>query len=165
MKRDWYVLHVKPRTEKKVRGFLAVFEFFHYLPTYLKITRVQRRKVRRELPLFPGYVFTRLLPEERLKMLQTNYIVRTIKVDHPRKMIHQLRQIRRAGKAAPERLRPSHIFKEGEYVRVTTGPFYGTEGYVKRVNGVASIVLNLDILGQAVEVSIDAQDLETCSPK
>ena len=98
-------------------------------------------------------------------MLQTNYIVRTIKVDHPRKMIHQLRQIRRAGKAAPERLRPSHIFKEGEYVRVTTGPFYGTEGYVKRVNGVASIVLNLDILGQAVEVSIDAQDLETCSPK
>ena len=31
-KRDWYVLHVKPRTEKKVAKYLAFYRFFCHLP-------------------------------------------------------------------------------------------------------------------------------------
>ena len=84
MARDWYVLHVKPRTEKKVESFLVAYHCFHYLPLRVKIRKVQRRKVRTELPLFPGYVFTRLNPEERLKMLQNNLLVRPIPVPRPR---------------------------------------------------------------------------------
>ena len=82
----WYVLHVKPRTEKKVVEYLRSYGYFRHLPVYTKITKVQRRKVRRELPLFPGYVFTKLFPDERIKMLQTNLLVNTIKVLEPRKM-------------------------------------------------------------------------------
>ena len=59
-RRTWYVLHVKPRTEKKVNGFLAAIRVFHYLPLVKKVTKVQRRRVVRYLPAFPGYVFTRL---------------------------------------------------------------------------------------------------------
>ena len=90
---SWYVLHVKPRTEKKVVAYLASYGFFRYLPVYVKVTKVQRRKVRTELPLFPGYVFTRLDADGRLKMLRTNLLVRTIPVARPREMIHKLRQI------------------------------------------------------------------------
>lgn len=166
MKRDWYVLHVKPRTEKKVRGFLRAYGYFCHLPVYIKTTRVQRRKVRREMPLFPGYVFSKLYPEERLAMLRTNLIVRTIGVERPRPMIHQLRQILRAGKVAEHEMSPTRVFKEGEYVKVVSGPFFGTEGYVKRsANGGASIVLNVDVLGQAVEVSISPEDLDSCVRK
>ncbi len=159
MKRDWYVLHVKPRTEKKVMRFLQEYGYFRHLPVYVKVTKVQRRKVRRELPLFPGYVFTRLLPEERLKMLQTNLLVRTIPVPRPREMIHQLRQISRASRAAPE-LRPAHLFKAGDYVRVKYGPLRGTEGYVRREGAGATICMNIEILGAAVEMSISPSDLE-----
>ena len=166
MKRDWYVLHVKPRTEKKVRGFLRAYGYFCHLPVYVKVSRVQRRKVRRELPLFPGYVFSKLYPAERIDMLKTNLIVKTILVERPRPMIHQLRQINRAGKVAEHKIRPTQVFRDGEYVKVVSGPFYGTEGYVKRsVNGGASIVLNVDVLGQAVEVSISPEVLETCALK
>ena len=84
----WYVLHVKPRTEKKVMLYLGRYRCFRYLPVVVKVTKVQRRKVRRECPVFPGYVFTRLSPEERVEMLKTNLIVRTITVTNPRQMIH-----------------------------------------------------------------------------
>ena len=53
-RRTWYVLHVKPRTEKKLNDFLAAMGVFHYLPLVRKETKVQRRKVVRHLPVFPA---------------------------------------------------------------------------------------------------------------
>ena len=159
VRRTWYVLHVKPRTEKKVMEFLRSYGYFRHLPTYTKTTKVQRRKVKRELPLFPGYVFTKLFPDERIKMLQTNLLVNTIRVLEPRKMIHQLRQISHAGRNNPE-MRPSHSFKAGDYVRVKYGPLRGTEGYVKREGSHATLCLNVEILGASVEISISPEDLE-----
>ena len=158
-RRTWFVLHVKPRTEKKVMRFLAHYGYFRHLPVYEKVTKVQRRKVRRELPIFPGYVFTRLLPEERIKMLETNLLVRTIPVVQPRQMIHQLRQIAHVSRKGPQ-MRPVHPFKEGDYVRVAYGPLRGTEGYVKREGAHATLCLNVDMLGAAIEVSVSPLDLE-----
>ena len=159
VRRTWYVLHVKPRTEKKVMDYLRSYGCFRHLPTYTKITKVQRRKVKRELPLFPGYVFTKLFPDERIKMLQTNLLVNTIRVLEPRPMIHQLRQISRAGKSMPE-MRPVHPFKVGDRVRVKYGPLRGTEGYVKREGARATLCMNVEILCAAVEVSVSPDDLE-----
>ena len=159
MKRTWFVLHVKPRTEKKVMQYLERYGYFRHLPVYVKVTKVQRRKVRRELPLFPGYVFTRLLPEERITMLQTNLLVKTIEVTQPRVLIHQLRQIAHAARGAPD-MRPVHQFKQGDYVRIKYGPMHGTEGYVKRDGPHATLCLNVDMLGVAVEVAVSPMDIE-----
>ena len=123
----------------------------------------QRRKVRRELPLFPGYVFTKLFPDERLKMLETNLIVHPIPVPRPREMIHQLRQIAHASKGRPE-MRPAQMFTEGEYVRVKFGPLMGTEGYVKREGAQTTLVLNVEIRGSSVEVSVLPDNLERIDP-
>ena len=158
-KRTWYVLHVKPRTEKKVVGYLRCYRLFAHLPVFVKVSRIQRRKVSRELPLFPGYVFTRLHPEERLAMLKSNLIVQTIPVERPRRMIHQLRQIAHASRSAAG-LKPVDPCRVGDYVRVVSGPMYGTEGYVIRRGRDASLCLNVDILGTAVEVSVALMDLE-----
>ena len=118
MRRLWYVLHVKPRTEKKTAEYLRQYRLWHHLPLYRKVTRVQRRKVVRELPLFPGYVFARLNPQERVLMLRTNLVVRTIDVPRPREMIHQLRQIAHAGRAGKE-VRKVEKFTVGEPVPET----------------------------------------------
>lgn len=159
MKRDWFVLHVKPRTEKKVARYLHEYGYFCHLPLYLKVTKVQRRKVRRLLPLFPGYLFTRLFPEERLKMLQTNLIVKTILATQPRTMIHQLRQIAHASKGDTAMLTVD-MCKVGDYVRVISGPMRGTEGYIQRKGREASLCLNVEILGVAVEVAVSPYDVE-----
>ena len=159
--RTWYVLHVKPRTEKKVYDYLCAMRVFRYLPLFRKETRVQRRKVVRQLPVFPGYVFTRLFPDERIRVLGTKHIVRTIAVAEPRRMIHQLRQVGRVQRA-PADVRLVESFTAGEYVKVTTGPFRGVEGCVCRRGRQTSIVLTVDILGQALEVTVDPRDIEKC---
>ena len=156
----WFVLHVKPRTEKKVMIFLRQYKCFCHLPVYVKITKVQRRKVRRELPLFPGYVFTRLSAEDRLNILKTNLIVRTIYVSQPRPMIHQLRQIARASRGTIGMRAMQHMFKAGDYVRVKYGPLRGTEGYVRREGAHATLCLNIEILGASAEVSVSPADIE-----
>ena len=157
--RTWYVLHVKPRTEKRVNEFLSFLRVFHYLPLVRKETKVQRRKVVRFLPVFPGYVFTRLFPEERARVLRTQQIVRTIVVTNPRRMIHQLRQVEHASRL-PADLRPAASFAAGEYVKVVSGPLRGVEGCVKRTGNVTSIVLTVDILGQALEATVSPLDIE-----
>jgi len=158
--RTWYVLHVKPRTEKKVAAYLSQYRFFCHLPIYVKVTKVQRRKVRRELPLFPGYVFTRLSPDERIKMLQTNLIVKTIVVDRPRETVHQLRQVSKAGRNATELRRLAQVFKAGDYVRIVSGPMRGTEGYVMRDGGRTTLCLNVEVLGAAAGIYISPEDVK-----
>ena len=36
--RNWFVLHVKPRTEKKTMLYLERYGCFRYLPLVLKVT-------------------------------------------------------------------------------------------------------------------------------
>ena len=157
-RRTWYVLHVKPRTEKKVNVFLAALRVFHYLPLVRKETKVQRRRVVRHLPVFPGYVFTRLFPDERLRVLGTRQIVRTIEVSDPRRMIHQLRQVEHASRL-PADLHLVESFAPGEYVKVVSGPLRGLEGQVMRRGGRTSLILTVDILGRALEAAVSPADL------
>ena len=152
------MLHVKPRTEKKVDDFLSCLRVFHYLPLLRKETKVQRRRVVRELPIFPGYVFARLFPDERLRVLDTKQIVQMVEVGNPRQMVHQLHQVAHAIRLT-EDLRIAETYEPGDSVRVVSGPLRGLEGLVRRKDGVASLVLTVDILGRALETSVLQSDL------
>ena len=156
----WYLIHTKPRAEKKVSWYLGRFGCFWHMPSKDVVRKVQRRKVRRVLPLFPGYVFARMNADQRIGMLRTNYIVRTLLIPRPRETIHQLRQLRRGVATATEMRVLSKTFHEGDRVRVTTGPMRGTEGYVKRDGGRMLLYLNVEILGSSVEVAIPPSDVE-----
>ena len=158
-RRRWYVLHVKPRAEKKVALHLKAYGFFCHLPMFERVRKVQRRKVRTEIPVFPGYVFTRLLPDERIAVLRTNLVVKTIFVKYPRTMIHQLRQIAKAFTRIDD-FKVSSLYKSGDFVRVKYGPLAGVEGYVRRIGAKASLCLNVEMLGASVELSVSPQDVE-----
>ena len=158
-RRTWYVLHVKPRTEKKVDDFLSCLRVFHYLPLVRKVSKVQRRRVVRHLPVFPGYVFARRFPEERLRVLETRQVVRTIEVDNPRRMIHQLRQVEHASRLSTD-MRVVETFEPGERVKVVSGPLRGLEGQVQRKGGAATLILTVDILGRALEAAVSPTDLQ-----
>lgn len=156
---EGYVLHVKPRCEKKVFLFLERYRCLRYLPLYVKVTKVQRRKVKRELPLFPGYVFACLDAASRRKMLETNLIVRTLPIPNPREVVHQLRQVARASKRGGA-MAVVNPFREGDHVRVKSGPFRGLDGIMRREGAKSTIILNVDILGQAVETAVSPDDCE-----
>ena len=67
----WRVLHVISNHEKRVVQHLASRSLEHYLPLYALKSRWSDRTVALERPLFPGYVFTRFAPTERIGALST----------------------------------------------------------------------------------------------
>jgi len=155
----WKVLFVKPRTEKKVSEYCRLYGIRYYLPLRKKMRIVQRRKITVELPLFPGYVFVRLPPSQRLQMLQSNLLVRILDPLKPRKMLRDLVMVRRALRANPH-LQATRPLAKGRLVRIIAGPFKGTEGLVARLTAKMKVVLNVDVIGQATTVEMDADFVE-----
>jgi transcription antitermination factor NusG len=156
---NWKVLFVKPRTEKKVGEYCALYRIPFYLPLREKTRVVQRRKVKVLLPLFPGYVFARFKADQRLLLLQTNLLVRVLEPESPRQLVRNLVMLRRMLRANPG-LEAEQPLTKGRMVRIIDGPFMGVEGRVARLAGKAKVVLNFEMIGQATSVTVEASLVE-----
>jgi transcription antitermination factor NusG len=155
----WNVLHVKPRCEKKMAECCRILDVSHYLPLRSETKIYQRRKVTVDKPVFPGYVFATFDRTQRLGVLRTNYVVRIIEPLEQRAFLHELAQVRRALRVDPT-LGAVEALKKGRRVRITGGPFMGVEGVVEALKRSTSVLLNVDMIGQAVAVEVDKDYLE-----
>jgi len=156
---NWKVLFVKPRTEKKVSEYCGLYNIPCFLPLREKTRVVQRRKVTALIPVFPGYVFAKFPLSQRLPLLQTNLVVRILEPRSPRRMLRDLIMVRRALRADPT-LKPAKHLAQGQAVRIMSGPFQGVEGRVARLAGTLKVVLNIDMIGQAVAVTAELDQVE-----
>ena len=156
---NWKVLFVKPRTEKKITEYCELYRIPFYLPLQEKTRVVQRRKVQVMLPLFPAYVFARFHMTERLPLLQTNLLVRILEPLNPRDLVRDMLMVRRALRVDPTMGAIKPLTK-GDKVRIIDGPLMGWSGYVMRVDGLIKVVLNVEMLGQAVSVPVDLHQIE-----
>jgi transcription antitermination factor NusG len=156
---NWKVLFVKPRTEKKVAEYCGLYGIPFYLPLREKTRVVQRRKVTIRFPVFPGYVFARLGAGQRLPLLQTNLLVRILESENPRRLARELVMVRRALRVNPS-LGAVKPLTKGRLVRIVTGPFMGVEGRVARLSGTLKVVLNVDLIGQAISVTVETDQVE-----
>ncbi len=156
---NWKVLFVKPRTEKKVTEYCELYKIPFYLPLREKTHVVQRRKVTVKIPVFPSYVFAQFDQTRRLQLLQTNLLVRVLEPDDPRRMLRDLVMVRRALRADPALVAEKPLTK-GRKVRIISGSFMGVEGRVARMAGTLKVVLNIDMIGQAVSVTAEIGQVE-----
>lgn len=159
---DWKVLYVKPRCEKKTAAFCESYGIPHYLPTSLKTRIVQRRKVNVVLPLFPGYVFAEFSIDSRLKLLQTNQLVRILEPERPLLLARQLVMVRKALTADPT-LTAEPTLEKGMNVRVIDGPMMGVIGTVERLASKLRVVVNIEMIGQAVAMTVDRNQVVVLS--
>lgn len=155
----WRVVHLKPRTEKKVAEYCRLYNITHYLPLRLSSRVVQRRKVQVKLPVFPGYIFVKVNRDERLMLLKTNLTVRFIDPITPRQLLRDLVMVRRALRGNPE-LKASEPLEKGRLVRIISGPFNGVEGLVTRMAGKMKVVLNVEMIGHAVTVTAERHEVK-----
>jgi len=153
---QWCVLHVKPRCEKKMAGYLASTQFDQYLPLRAETKIYQRRKVAVEKPVFPGYVFACVSRDRRVLVLKSRLVVHVLEVRDQAQFMNEIRQIRLALDVNPA-LGACPALTQGECVRIVSGPFQGLEGRVKVLKSRTQVVLNVEGIGQgvAVEVSMD----------
>jgi transcription antitermination factor NusG len=156
----WIVVHVRPRCEKKMTRYCEQEGIDSYLP--LKRTRHRYGKGRlREfyVPLFPGYIFC-LLPEVELSCFRRNrYVANLLKVNEPDHLRKQLLSVARALMVSRDVEVMDHLDR-GRAVRVAAGPFEGVEGVVSHRKGKTKVVINVDMIQQAVAVEVDVDLLE-----
>jgi len=124
-----------------------------------KIRHQRGRKIRSLLPLFSGYVFFCGNENQRLELLRTNRVANVIIVKDQQKLLSELVQIEQALKAGVP-LAPHKYVRKGQLCRVTAGPLADLQGVVVITKNAARLVLQIDMLGQAASVEVDADMIE-----
>ena len=153
----WFALQVRTRYEKNVASFLDGKGYEWFLPTYMSRRRWSDRTKELELPLFPGYLFCRFNPQERLPILKTPgmiSIVGTSKTPTPvdASEIVALRTLVRSD--IPRQ--PWPFLKVGQRVRIEYGALSGLEGILLQVKGSDRIVLSVSLLQRSVAAEVDS---------
>ncbi len=155
---SWLVLHLRPRTEKKMAFYCGTACIEHYLPLRRETKIYQRRRVTVHKPLFPGYCFVDCAPAQRPALLNAPYLARILTPENEAGLIHELAQIRKALEVDPE-LDTCSPVQRGRRVRITGGPFMGIEGVVAQLRGNTKVRLNVDMIGQAVALEVPREYL------
>lgn len=155
----WHVIHVKPRCEKKLADYCARHAITCDLPLREETKIYQRRRVTVLKPVFAGYVFVCFPIAEKLTLLKSNTVVRVIDVEDQTTLIRELRQIREALTIDPT-LDACAAFQAGRRVSIRSGPFQGLEGVVQVLKGKTKVVLNIEMIGQALAVEVGVELLD-----
>ena len=131
----------------------------HYLPLREETRIYQRRKVNVLKPVFQGYFFCAPDEEGRIKLINTNHILRFLNPTSTREFLRQLVQVRRALAVDPG-LSSRKALRRGLRVRILQGPFMGIEGMVSIIKGTTTVCLNVQMIGQAISVEVDQNFIE-----
>src|SRR5882724_2211017 len=74
----WYATYTSANHEKRVALQLANRSVEYFLPMYESVRRWKDRKMKLQLPLFPGYLFVRIALRDRLQVLQVPGVARLV---------------------------------------------------------------------------------------
>jgi transcriptional antiterminator RfaH len=155
----WYVLHTRPRQEKALARLLDGRD----IETFLPLTRIVRfyghRKRVVEQPLFPSYLFLCGSRDASYDALATGRVVQLIHCIDQQALGHEIQHIRAALECGAM-LAPHAQLRRGCRVRVTAGPFAGLEGLVEQRVRPERLILQVQTLGRAASLEIDADLLE-----
>ena len=152
----WYALTVKARHEKAVRSLLEVESYEAFLPLYSCRHKWADRYKTVELPLFPGYVFCRIVAASMHSVLNTPGVVDLVRIGVtpaplPEQEIEALRRVMQSRLAVD----PWPNLVEGERISIVGGPLCGVSGTLTRVQNTLRLVVSVAILQRSVLVHVD----------
>lgn len=160
----WYAAYTSANLEKRVAEQLGVREVEHFLPLYASVRRWKDRRVRLERPLFPGYVFVRMVLRDRLQVLQAPGVARLVGFGRtPAELPEEEIEALRIGLASGVRAEPHPYLRVGRRVRVIGGPLQGLEGTIVRRKNRSRFVLSFDLIQRSVAIEMNAMDLQAAN--
>jgi transcription antitermination factor NusG len=132
-----------------------------FLPLYDSVRRWKDRRIRLQLPVFPGYIFVRLALRDRLRVLEIPSVVRLVGFGgHPTPLPAEEIETIRSCIARHQFLVPSRYVRRGQRVRMSSGPLEGLTGVVVRQKNRTRFVISLELLMRSVAVEIDRADFD-----
>jgi transcription antitermination factor NusG len=153
----WFALRVRSRAEKTVSETLNNRGYETLCPTYVDRRRYSDRVRTIEAALFPGYLFCRLDPSDRLPVLSSpgvESIVGFGSQPHPvdPQEIGALAAVIQSGVLA----RPYPFLKVGQRVRVESGPLCNLEGILVATKSECRLVLSVTLLQRSIIAELDS---------
>jgi transcription antitermination factor NusG len=159
----WYAVQTRSRHEKIVATLLQGQDINTFLPLSEQVHRWSDRKKMVQVPMFPGYVFVRVVPlgTQYVQVLRiygvTNFVGgRRQGVPIPDKQIADI-QILLTNNAA------SYVcpfLRAGQRVRIRGGCLDGIEGLLVARNGNRNLLISVEPIRQSLAISIDGYDVE-----
>jgi len=158
---NWYAAYTYGNHEKKAAAEIARRGIESFLPVYRTVRRWSDRRIELDMPLFPGYVFVRLVLHDRLRVLQVPGVARLVgfggsPVALPDEQINGLR----SGLEHSPRVRPHPFLTVGRRVKINHGPFAGSEGILVRKKGAYRLIVSLELIMRSVAIELEATDVE-----
>src|SRR5947199_1932602 len=153
----WFAVQVKSTHEKRVTSLLQYQTYECFLPLYTSRRRWSDRIKRVELPLFPGYVFSRFTPVDRIPILKTPSVISIVGIGATPAPVDEceIAAIQRAV-ASGSGLSPHPFLQIGQRVRINGGSLDGLEGIIADVRKRDRLILSVTMLQRSVAVEIDS---------
>lgn len=157
----WYAAYTSANHEKRVAVQLGEKSLEHFLPLYDSVRCWKDRKVRLQLPLFPGYVFVHIALRDRLKVLQVPGVSKLVGFNGtPTALSDEEITALRTSLGLGVRAEPHPYLAPGRRLRIKAGPFAGLEGVLLRRRGRLQVVVSVDLLQRSVAIDLDLADVK-----
>src|SRR3989454_8387501 len=147
----WFAIQVNSTHEKRVTTLLQYQTYECFLPLYTSRRRWSDRIKRVELPLFPGYVFSRFTPAARIPILKTPSVISIVGIGAIPAPIDEceIAAIQRAV-ASGFGLSPHPFLQIGQRVRINGGSPFGVARLISDVWKGDHFFFSLALLLQSV---------------
>lgn len=152
----WFAVLVRTSREKTANLLLENAGYECFLPTSKYMRRWSDRIKEVEVPLFPGYLFCRMNPHNRLPVLMTPGVIQIVGVGKTPIPVEEeeIAAIQHAGKSGLSTM-PWPYLEVGHVVRVEDGPLRGMTGIIVNIKSGLKLVLSVSLLQRSVAVEID----------
>jgi transcriptional antiterminator NusG len=152
----WFALQVRVRYEMSVAQHLHGRGYEWFLPFYKCRKRWSDRIKEVQSPLFPGYLFRRFDPQDRLPILTSPGVIQVVGYNrHPVPIDEQEIKAIQSLVASGIPSQPCAFLTVGDQVRIESGPLRGLEGILVRFKGNHRLVLSVTLLQRSLAVEMD----------
>jgi transcription antitermination factor NusG len=152
----WFAILARTSREKTASLLLENAGYECFVPTSKYMRRWSDRMKEVEVPLFPGYLFCRMNPHNRLPVLMTPGVIQIVGVGKTPIPVEEeeIAAIQRVEKSGLSTM-PWPYLEVGHAVRIEEGPLHGLTGIVLKIKSGPKLVLSVSLLQRSVAVEID----------
>jgi transcriptional antiterminator RfaH len=159
----WYVIMTKPSQDEVAEQNLKNQNYEVYRPTMVQQKKRRGKSVTVVESLFPRYLFIKLDDQNQNwgPIRSTKGVVQLVKFGHKLAEISPLIiEAIQQREAALLNQPVENTLKQGDALRVESGPFYGLQGVFEKYDADQRIIALMDILGQSQKITFDANQVQ-----
>lgn len=150
----WYALRVRSSSELLAARQIAGLGYQPLAPTYRTRRRWSDRMKEVQAPLFPGYIFCRMDPVQRLPVLKCSSVIEVVSsgripIEVEPEEIEAVQRIVATNSACA----PHPYLRLGQTVELDRGPLKGMSGIL--LEDKTGLVVSVTLLQRSVRVSIE----------